>query len=159
MAEQVAFLFDMDGTIADTMPFHIQAWMSLLGELGVQMGPEEFLRKTSGNRAFTLDGLGITAYFDAVVGAEDVQSGKPSPEIFLRAAERVGAAPSSCVVFEDALSGVEAAARAGMKAVAMATSLTAREFQGHPAVIRIAADYTSLRPQDLLQMARPPKPA
>ena len=227
MAEPVAFLFDMDGTIADTMPFHIQAWMGLLGELGVQMGPEEFLRKTSGkmnhqilrevlgipisdadlaafderkeslfrtlcgphlkpigglmefladsrrqgilmavataagkaNRAFTLDGLGITAYFDAVVGAEDVQSGKPSPEIFLRAAERVGAAPSSCVVFEDALSGVEAAERAGMKAVAMATSLTAREFQGHPAVIRIAADYTSLRPQDLLRIVRPPKPA
>lgn len=50
------------------------------------------------------------------------------------------------------------AARAGMKAVAMTTSLTAREFQGHPAVIRIGADYTSLRPQDLLRMARPPKP-
>jgi len=227
MAERVAFLFDMDGTIADTMPFHIQAWMGLLSDLGVQMGPEEFLRKTSGkmnhqilrevlgipisdadlavfderkeslfrtlcgphlrpigglmefladarrrgilmavataagkaNRTFTLDGLGITAYFDAVVGAEDVQNGKPSPEIFLRAAERVGAAPSSCVVFEDALSGVEAAARAGMKAVALTTSLTAREFQGHPAVIRIAADYTALRPQELLRVARPPTPA
>jgi HAD superfamily hydrolase (TIGR01509 family) len=111
------------------------------------------------NREFTLDGLGVTAYFDAVVGAEDVRSGKPDPEIFLRAAERVGAAPSSCVVFEDALSGVEAAARAGMKAVAMTTSLTAGEFAGHPAVIRIADDYTSLRPQAILRLARGPQPA
>jgi len=227
MAGRVAFLFDMDGTIADTMPFHLQAWMELLPELGVRMAPEEFLRKTSGkmnhqilrevlgipvsdedlevfdarkeslfrtlcrpslrpigglmgfltdarqqgirmavataagkaNREFTLDGLGITAYFDAVVGAEDVRSGKPNPEIFLRAAERVGAAPSACVVFEDALSGVEAAARAGMKAVALTTSLPAGEFAGHPAVIRIADDYTSLRPQALLRAAREPKPA
>jgi len=46
--EQVAFLFDMDGTIADTMPFHLQAWMDLLGELGVRTSPQEFLRMTSG---------------------------------------------------------------------------------------------------------------
>jgi len=45
MAGRVAFLFDMDGTIADTMPFHLQAWMELLPELGVRMAPEEFSGK------------------------------------------------------------------------------------------------------------------
>ncbi|MBP1779494.1 MAG: beta-phosphoglucomutase family hydrolase, partial [candidate division NC10 bacterium] len=59
-----------------------------------------------------------------------------------------------CVVFEDAIPGVEAACRAGMKAVALTTSLDAREFQGYPAVIRIATDYTSLRPQALVDAVR-----
>jgi hypothetical protein len=48
VVEQTAFLFDMDGTLADTMPFHLQAWMELLGQFGIRMAPQEFLRKTSG---------------------------------------------------------------------------------------------------------------
>src|SRR5512136_2780407 len=61
VAEQTAFLFDMDGTLADTMPFHLQAWMDLLGELGVRVPPQEFLRKTSGkmNHQILRDVLGM----------------------------------------------------------------------------------------------------
>jgi beta-phosphoglucomutase family hydrolase len=222
VTDQVAFLFDMDGTIADTMPFHLQAWMELLGELGNRMSPQEFLRKTSGkmnhqilngvlgmalstaelarfearkesrfrelcrdrlrpilglvafleesrrssvalavataagkeNRDLVLEGLGIASAFRVVIGAEDVRNGKPDPEIFLKAAGGLQVDPARCVVFEDAVAGVEAAGRAGMKAVALTTSLDAREFQGHPAVIRIAKDYTSLRPQTLVDAVR-----
>jgi beta-phosphoglucomutase family hydrolase len=221
---RVAFLFDMDGTLANTMPFHLQAWMTLLAERGIAMGAEEFLRRTSGkmnhqilrevlgiplsdadgsafeerketlfrslcrphlapipglpaflaashrlgipmavataagkaNRNFTLDGLAIGSYFGAVVGAEDVRNGKPHPEIFLKAAERLGARAAECVVFEDALSGIEAAGRAGMRAVALTTSLAAAEFLGHRAVCRIIEDYTALEPQEFLAAANRP---
>jgi beta-phosphoglucomutase family hydrolase len=60
--------------------------------------------------------------FKAIVTAEDVSHGKPDPEVFLTAAERIGLNPSRCIVFEDALVGIEAAHRAGMKVVAVATT-------------------------------------
>ena len=52
-------------------------------------------------------------YFDAVVTGEQVVKGKPAPDIFLLAAERLGLPPSECVVFEDAPSGILAAKAAG----------------------------------------------
>jgi HAD superfamily hydrolase (TIGR01509 family) len=54
---------------------------------------------------------------DALAAAEDVSSGKPHPELFLLAAARLGAAPADCIVVEDSDVGVEAARRAGMKAL------------------------------------------
>lgn len=57
--------------------------------------------------------------FDAVVCGDDVRNGKPDPEIFLKAANAIGAQPSNCVVFEDAPAGLCAARLAGMKAVAL----------------------------------------
>jgi beta-phosphoglucomutase len=62
---------------------------------------------------------GIARYFAAVVGSEDTQRGKPDPQVFLVAAERLGVPPSRCVVFEDAVAGVEAARAAAMKCVAV----------------------------------------
>jgi beta-phosphoglucomutase family hydrolase len=66
--------------------------------------------------------LGFEEYFSAIVTAEDVSHGKPDPEVFLTAAQRIGHSPSDCVVFEDALVGIEAAHRGGMKVVAVATT-------------------------------------
>ena len=57
--------------------------------------------------------FGIQA--DALVGAEDVQRGKPHPDLFLRAAERLGVQPANCIVIEDSEAGVDAARAAGMK--------------------------------------------
>jgi len=57
--------------------------------------------------------------FDAVVTAEDVEHGKPAPDIFLEAARRLGAAPEACLVFEDAPAGVQGALAAGMWVVAL----------------------------------------
>ena len=60
---------------------------------------------------------GLTEYFDAVVTGRDVANGKPSPDIFLLAAERIGVPPSDCVVFEDAFTGILAAHAAGCRPV------------------------------------------
>ncbi len=69
---------------------------------------------------FSVTGLG--EFFDGMVTADDVTHGKPDPEVFLKAAATLGAEPSRCVVFEDALAGIEAAHRGGMKAVGVATT-------------------------------------
>lgn len=69
---------------------------------------------------FAATGLG--EYFDAVVSANDVIYGKPAPDVFLKAAGFLGVEPTKCVVFEDALFGIEAAQRAGMKVVGVATT-------------------------------------
>jgi beta-phosphoglucomutase family hydrolase len=218
MARHSAFIFDMDGTLVDSMPFHIQAWMDLLAERGIRATPGAFLRQTGGktnhqilrdvfgdclseaeisvcaerkealyrslyrshlkplaglieflneaqrlhipmavatsagkaNRDFVLQGLDMESYFSAIIGVEEIQEGKPHPEIFLKAAEKLRVDPADCLVFEDALAGIEAAFRAGMKTVALTTTVDGKGFQGLPAVIRIATDFTQLRPQALL---------
>ena len=62
--------------------------------------------------------------FDAVIVAEDVVHKKPSPEIFLAAAKRIGLDPKDCLVIEDAVSGVEAAKAAGAKCLAITSSFS-----------------------------------
>jgi beta-phosphoglucomutase len=69
---------------------------------------------------------GVARFFDAVIGSEDTQRGKPDPQVFLVAAERLGVPPARCVVFEDAVAGVQAARAGGMKGVAV-------RFVGHHA--------------------------
>ncbi len=69
-----------------------------------------------------LDALGIGRFFDAIVSAEDVQRGKPDPQVFLVAAEKLGVHPARCVVVEDAPAGLEAARRAGMRAIGVLNS-------------------------------------
>jgi beta-phosphoglucomutase len=68
----------------------------------------------------TLDHFGIAGRFGAVVTGDDVDATKPAPEIFVRAAELVGAAPVNTVVVEDSFIGIEAARAAGMKCVGYA---------------------------------------
>lgn len=64
----------------------------------------------------------LKKYFNIIVTSEEVKKGKPDPEIFLTAANKLSVNPSECVVFEDSLTGVEGAKRAGMKVVFVATS-------------------------------------
>jgi beta-phosphoglucomutase-like phosphatase (HAD superfamily) len=65
----------------------------------------------------TLTTIGLRDLFPVLSTADDVLRGKPEPDIFLVAAERLGIAPEGCVVYEDSPAGIEAARRAGMKAV------------------------------------------
>ena len=73
-------------------------------------------------------GLPIDSW-DAVVTGEDVLAKKPAPDIFLKAAQKVGTEPSSCVVIEDAVNGIEAALAAGMRCVAVAQSFAPERLQ------------------------------
>jgi beta-phosphoglucomutase-like phosphatase (HAD superfamily) len=66
--------------------------------------------------------LGLESFFAAMVTAEDVKRGKPDPEVFFRAAEKIGVTPDRGVVFEDALVGVAAAQAAGIRVVAVTTT-------------------------------------
>ena len=74
------------------------------------------------NITATLDVLGLEEFFSAIVTAEDVKRGKPDPEVFRTAAQRMGVEPIDAVVFEDALVGITAAQAAGMRVVAVATT-------------------------------------
>lgn len=65
----------------------------------------------------TVQSLELTTLFDAICTAEDVERGKPNPDLFLLAAERIGVPPAECIVLEDSELGLEAARRAGMQPV------------------------------------------
>lgn len=177
-----AYIFDCDGTIADTMPLHFRAWTRAMKEFGgtfpedlfyswggiptfkiveqlnerfgTTLDPVEVPRikeqyfvemipgvlpiepvvalvkqfhgtapmgvASGGHREIvikTLDALGLTSYFETIVGAEDVLHGKPAPDPFLETARRLGVAPEACLVFEDSPTGIEAAKAAGMQYV------------------------------------------
>jgi HAD superfamily hydrolase (TIGR01509 family) len=177
-----AYIFDCDGTLADTMPLHYKAWCGVLREHdadfpealfyelggmptdkivellnnrhGYSMPPAETAKKkeelflsmlaeiepiepvvaivrkvggrlpmavaSGGHREVvrrTLGALGLLEKFSAVVCAEDYARGKPFPDPFLVAAERLGVEPRKCLVFEDTALGEEAARAAGMTSV------------------------------------------
>lgn len=179
-----AFIFDCDGTLADSMPAHHLAWQRALAaggasidfhwelfvrragktlektveelnaEFGLALDPHavaahqraeyqglipelepvgpvvEFLRGVVGRFPVsvatggdlptvdrTLRSIGVRDLIPHIVTAFDVPRGKPFPDLFLLAAERMGVAPEVCLVFEDSPLGIEAAERAGMGSV------------------------------------------
>jgi beta-phosphoglucomutase family hydrolase len=63
--------------------------------------------------------LGIDSYFNAITSGREVSEGKPDPQCFLLAAGRLGIEPGNCIVIEDAIAGVTAARRAGMRCIAV----------------------------------------
>jgi len=94
------------------------------------------------NITCTLGLIGFEKYFDAIVSGEDVTHGKPAPDIFLLAAKKLDATPSQCVVFEDAHVGIEAARRAGMKVVGVATTHSAETLLGTDRIVRRLDELT-----------------
>ena len=92
---------------------------------------------------FAATGLG--ELFDAVVSANDVGNGKPAPDVFLLAAKRLGLAPADCLVIEDAHVGIEAAHRAGMKVLAVATTNSLDELgsadSAVPSLVGVTPDF------------------
>lgn len=98
----------------------VREWLEQLRQAGIpcaigSSAPAENIR-------FIIEHLGLANYFTARVCGEDVSKGKPNPEVFLKAAQRLGFAPAQCVVFEDAHVGIEAALAAGMRVVAVTTT-------------------------------------
>lgn len=75
-----------------------------------------------GNVEAVFDAISMAQYFTAVMSSEQVKQGKPAPDVFLAAAAQMGVVPEHCFVVEDAPAGIEAARRAGMKAVGVRTT-------------------------------------
>ena len=182
--ETRAVLWDMDGTLIDSMPYHWQAWQDVLRQIDrtvghsvwnqtvgmrnseiipllfPQMSPAEaaYVDRTKEARyrelieaqgiellpgvatwiqRFQAAGwkqavassappenvaaiahvLHLNGTFEAMISGADVQRGKPEPDIFLAAAQHLNVKPQQCLVIEDATTGIEAAHRAGMKAI------------------------------------------
>lgn len=101
------------------------------------------------NVDFVLDNLNLRHYFKAIVGPNDVAHSKPHPEVFLKAASQLGIPPEQCIVFEDAPKGIEAAARAGMKAVGVTSYHTEEQLQNENLLFTIK-DYTDSRLEKLI---------
>ncbi|QIL41886.1 HAD family phosphatase [Pedobacter sp. HDW13] len=97
------------------------------------------------NIDFVVDGLNIRHYLDAIVSADDVQTSKPDPETFLKAAAALSTAPADCLVFEDAPKGVESALNAGMPCVVLTTTHTIEEFEGYPNILGYITDYNDTK--------------
>jgi beta-phosphoglucomutase-like phosphatase (HAD superfamily) len=206
-----ALIFDMDGTMIDSMGHHRQSWTAFAHAHGVTMPIDELMRRTTGrtgvecmgelfgrpiahdharalvqhkerlyreafgpvfrevagfkafaraaaarglklgvgtagdaeNIAFALAHLALHEPLHATVGGDEGLPGKPEPAIFLEVARRLGVAPAHCIVFEDAPLGIEAARRAGMRAVAVCTSHRAHELAG-PHVLAAIDHYDGL---------------
>jgi len=204
-------IFDMDGTMIDSMPYHARSWVGFAERHGLSIEVDELLRRTTGrtgaecmevlfgramepkecwelvhqkeeiyralfapvfaevpgfkafsadaigrglrvgvgtagdrhNIAFAFSHLGMDPMPHAVVGGDEGLAGKPEPAIFLEAARRIGTAPADCIVFEDAPFGIEAARRAGMRAVAVCTSHGADQLAG-PHVVASVRNYHEL---------------
>jgi HAD superfamily hydrolase (TIGR01509 family) len=80
------------------------------------------------NISLILERLGITEYFDVIVDKTQVTNGKPDPEVYLKTVENLKTDSGYCLVFEDSLSGVRSAIRAGIRVVGVTTSHTAEEL-------------------------------
>lgn len=93
------------------------------------------------NIDFVLDNLQIRDYFSAIVSADDVEHSKPNPETYLKAAALLQISPDECIVFEDAPKGIETAANAGMKAVAITTTHESTEFSAYRNILGFINDY------------------
>jgi beta-phosphoglucomutase family hydrolase len=89
-----------------------------------------------------LDMMDLRNFFRVIVSGEEVVHGKPDPSIFLLAAERLGFAPADCVVIEDALVGIEAAKRAGMPVLAVATTNPVEALGSADAALPTMAEVT-----------------
>jgi len=103
------------------------------------------------NVEFILDGLNLRQYFQAITTAADIRNGKPDPEIFLKSAEKLAVEPQNCIVFEDAVGGFEAAHRAGMQSIGIATVNSIDEILRLDSVVEAHADFLRLNVQELIE--------
>ncbi len=210
-----AVIFDMDGVIIDSNPFHKISLRQFCAQHGYHLSDEELLNKIYGrtnndwirnlfgdlpkerilelgeekealfrdlykdeikplagledflkllesqkitkaigtsaprsNVDFCLNSTHLKKYFQTILDQSDVEHGKPNPEIYLKVAKRIGFDPKQCIVFEDSLSGVEAAQRAGSKVVGVTTTHTHEELNHTDFVID---DFTGLTPERLVK--------
>ncbi len=94
------------------------------------------------NLDFVVDALGIRAYFDALLNESMVSRPKPDPEIYQKAMAMLGVDPAESVIFEDSMTGIQAARASGAYVVGMATTQSSDELR--PFVDDVAVDFTNM---------------
>lgn len=216
-------IFDMDGVIVDSHPYHRKAWHQFLSSVGKDVseaeldfildgrkrheilrhflgelseaelaeygsrkdeffqqvltevrpipGVVEFVRRIrrdgllaavatsgSGRRTrYTLDRLGLTRHFRAIITGNDVSEGKPDPGIYRIACQRLAVAAEKLVAFEDAVSGVLAARSAGIKCIGVGRCEQADKLRQAGAA-QVIENFTHLKPCDLSMLFLEPIP-
>jgi beta-phosphoglucomutase len=110
----------------------VESWMARLREDGARQGIAS--SAPVANIDTLIGELGLSGYFDAIVSGEDLP-GKPDPTLFLTVARQLDVPPGRCVVVEDAIAGVEAAKRAGMKCIAVTTTNEAEALSAADIVV------------------------
>ncbi len=88
----------------------------------------------------------LEKYFSTIITADDVENGKPNPDLFLKAAETLDVKPEECIVIEDANNGIDAAHRAGMKCIAITTTHARDELKNADKIID---SFDELKIEDL----------
>ena len=96
----------------ETLP-GVEKFLQELREAGIKIA----LGSASKNAPMILERIQLTGMFDAIVDGNSISEAKPNPEVFLKGAEKLGVLPENCVVFEDAIAGIEAAQHANMYSV------------------------------------------
>ena len=99
-------------TPEETLP-GVERFLQELKDNGIRTA----LGSASKNAPMILERIGLSEMFDAVIDGNSIAEAKPNPEVFLKGAEKLGIRPENCVVFEDAIAGVEAARNANMHCV------------------------------------------
>ena len=95
------------------------------------------------NLSLVLQRLGVADYFDVCVTKEHVSKGKPAPDTFLTAAEKLSLPPHRCVVVEDAVQGVQAGKAAGMRVVAVTTTRKRADLAGADIIVDSLSELTA----------------
>ncbi|GAB3016747.1 beta-phosphoglucomutase [Spirosoma pulveris] len=110
-------------------------------------GLQTALGSVSKNAPLILERIGMTQAFDAIIDGTKISKGKPDPEVFTKGADELEVSPAECVVFEDAVAGVEAGKRAGMFVVGLGAAdvLTQADL--------VAPSLESLTVQEVLSKA------
>jgi len=111
----------------------VEPFLQRLESVGMQCVVASSTPRDNLERA--LDATGLSDYFDDLVCGTDTDKSKPHPEPFVLAAERAGVEPDRCVVFEDAHVGIEAARRANMMVIGVATTHPAESFEDADRVV------------------------
>jgi HAD superfamily hydrolase (TIGR01509 family) len=105
------------------------------------------------NVSLALEKLG-RQWFAAAVTGDDVKRGKPDPQVFMLAAERLDVPPASCAVVEDAVHGIEAANRAGMTSIALSGTSTRAQLAAADLIVDSLRELTPSRIGELIARTR-----
>jgi beta-phosphoglucomutase len=139
----------------DPMPGAIEL-LSALHERGIPMAVASSAPRQN-TEAF-LKMLGIESFFQAIVSGDEVARGKPDPQIFILAAEKLNAEPSCCAVIEDAVGGVAAARAAGMRSVGVAANHPRDSLKLADLVVDSLAEITAADIEKLIQTCDTSRP-